>query len=186
MLDLSKKVEKDQIEWYRNSRPNFMIGHHEHNLQLETHSVFNYLWVASFLVFSRPLEFLERIRMHELAEGTLHPFECAQSWLIMVQLSQVPWPFFVPLSSFQVHRILVFWHSATKPDTSKGQSDGAAPWGFWGWHYELNCDYLLVPKTALKLGIQLRCCCSIHPLLFLLNFMIFSTPFCLKLPYRMS
>ncbi|XP_042421567.1 protein ALTERED SEED GERMINATION 2-like isoform X2 [Zingiber officinale] len=26
-----------------------------------------------------PLEFLERIRMHELAEGTLHPFECAQS-----------------------------------------------------------------------------------------------------------
>ncbi|OAY85694.1 WD and tetratricopeptide repeats protein 1 [Ananas comosus] len=26
-----------------------------------------------------PLDFLERFRMHEFAEGTLHPFECAQS-----------------------------------------------------------------------------------------------------------
>lgn len=178
MLDLSKKdqlvnrrtksfMEKDQIEWYhRNSRRNFMIGHHNIICSWK-HTLFSTTYELHPFVFSRPLEFLERIRMHELAEGTLHPFECAQSWLVMVQLSQVPWSFFLSLSSFGVHWNLVFWHSATKPDTWDCGIYLKKP--IW-WCCSVRLLGLALrtelwvstfPKTTLKLEIQLRCCCSL-------------------------
>jgi hypothetical protein len=51
--------------------------------------IFPFSCTDCYIFMCRPFEFLERFRMPEFAEGSLHPLECAQTWFTMVWIPEV-------------------------------------------------------------------------------------------------